>query len=64
MTKKDANVVYVSKLPMCDVCDMNVATYDGRTKQGPWAYMCKECYKSIGVGLGIGKGQQLVVKNG
>ena len=32
--------------------------YDGKTKMGPWAYMCITCYTKYGVGLGLGKGQK------
>lgn len=36
------------------------AEYDGRTKSGPWAHMCGECFAKHGVGLGTGVGQKLV----
>lgn len=44
---------------VCDICGAK-ATIDGKTKFGPWAYMCTECHKRDGVGFGIGKGQKLV----
>jgi len=44
----------------CDFCG-DTAKYDGRTKLGPWAYMCQECFKRHGIGLGLGKGQRLIV---
>lgn len=32
---------------------------DGKTKQGPWALMCPECFESHGIGrLGQGLGQK------
>lgn len=31
----------------CDFCGKK-AHYDGRTKMGPWAYMCKSCIKLYG----------------
>jgi hypothetical protein len=42
---------------------MNVtkATYDGRTIFGHWAYMCDRHFVALGVGLGEGKGQKIVV---
>lgn len=41
--------------------DPNVeAVYDGKTKEGPWAFMCEKCFKEHGVGLGTGRGQKLV----
>lgn len=52
--------VYVEKLPMCDFSCGRQALYDGRTKQGPWAYMCEEHFKQHGVGLGTGRGQRLI----
>ena len=50
----------------CDLCHKVLKdTYiDGKTKQGPWAYMCLSCYKAFGVGLGLGKGQVFDVKTG
>lgn len=53
--------VSVSKLPDCDFCG-ETAHYDGKTKQGPWGNMCESCFRKYGVGLGLGKGQELVVK--
>lgn len=46
----------------CQICYKKVARIDGRTKVGPWAYMCKSCHAIFGVGFGIGKGQILVIK--
>ena len=42
----------------CDFCK-RVAYVDGRTKWGYWAYMCRDCFRLWGVGLGIGHGQIL-----
>ena len=42
----------------CDFCKQP-AVYDGKTTQGPWAYMCEGCFKKHGVGLGLGSGQKL-----
>ncbi len=48
----------------CDFCkragSLKRATVDGKTKHGPWAFMCDKHFKTEGVGLGIGKGQRLV----
>lgn len=50
----------VAKLPACDLCG-STASYDGKTKAGPWAYMCEPCWKAHGVGkLGTGFAQRLV----
>ena len=32
----------------CDFCE-NLAIYDGKTKMGPWAFMCEEHYKLYGI---------------
>ncbi len=44
----------------CDICGIikPVILIDGRTKSGQWGLMCIDCHKSIGTGLGIGKGQK------
>ena len=53
-----------SRIPWCDICDSRgdktPAAYDGRTRMGPWANMCEECFEEYGVGLGLGRGQRLV----
>lgn len=53
---------FVEKLPKCDFCSAT-ASYDGRTKMGPWAYMCEECFQKYGVGLGVGRGQKLKLRD-
>jgi hypothetical protein len=55
--------VYVDELPVCDFCPL-LAAVDGKTEQGPWANMCRIHFEILGVGLGLGKGQALVVKKG
>lgn len=30
---------------------------DGKTRQGPWGFMCATCHSRYGYGLGTGKGQ-------
>lgn len=56
--------VVVLRLPNCDfhwADEMAVpAMYDAKTKQGPWANLCQECYDKWGVGLGTGLGQKLI----
>lgn len=56
----------VPELPKCDLCkeqgiDVD-AYYDGKTRLGPWAYMCDVHFDVYGIGLGTGKGQQLILK--
>lgn len=69
-TTNDISSVTVDKLPYCDLClawkpigsrDV-LAHYDARMKNsGTWAFMCEEHFLSHGVGLGLGRGQRLVV---
>jgi hypothetical protein len=52
--------VTVTALPACDICGA-VASYDAKTSLGGWASLCKADFARYGVGLGLGKGQKLVV---
>ena len=54
--------VEVLSLPSCDVpgCP-NKAGYDCKTKMGPWANLCEEHFGKLSIGLGLGKGQKLVL---
>lgn len=57
-----SDTAYISKARPCDIDPSHGdAEYDGRTITGPWANMCESCYLSLGVGLGTGKGQRLIV---
>jgi len=66
---KNHTEVEVAKLPQCDFCKQDPtilyqeAIVDGRTKMGPWAFMCRDCFKKFGTGLGLGRGQKLVTGN-
>ena len=64
----------VDTLPDCDVCfssrlpephfNLETARYDGATKPtGRWASMCEEHFTAVGVGLGTGKGQKLILRD-
>lgn len=60
--------VEVSVLPDCDLCvhwdfrrDPEKAAFDGRTTRGSWANMCPDHFRVYGTGLGLGKGQHLVL---
>lgn len=57
MSNREVNVPV---LPLCDICGEE-AHYDAKTKLGYWAYLCEDCYKVLGVGLGLGRGQRLIV---
>lgn len=63
--------VTVERLPKCDFCG-RIARYNSRVKSGieahlvfearyGWAYMCEACFAIYGVGLGLGKGQELIL---
>ncbi len=59
-------VAHVTELPSCDIHRLTrdkvvPARYDGATRQGPWAYMCDGCFMTHGVGLGVGRGQRLIL---
>ena len=57
-----ADKVIVAKLSQCNFCSKD-AHYDAKTSFGPWASMCEEHYKKYGIGLGTGKGQELVLED-
>ena len=60
--------VSMTKLPWCDTCEQKgratLAEFDAKTIWGPWAYMCRPCWESLGEydDLGTGKGQQLELR--
>jgi hypothetical protein len=60
--------VRVDKRPPCDICfersikEPLMAEYDGKTYRGTWAYMCHAHFKEYGMGVGLGRGQKLVIK--
>lgn len=65
--------VEVAKLPPCDFCKFvgppprqpaQLAQFDGKTTEGPWANMCRFHFDKYGVGLGTGKGQRLIAREG
>ena len=53
--------VEITSLVKCDFCGKD-AQYDARTITGAWAYMCVKHFGLYGIGLGVGKGQRLVMK--
>ena len=44
----------------CNLCGKERLSefVDGKTRMGPWANMCMPCYRKVGVGLGMGRGQR------
>ena len=60
--KKSHEEVVVSALPACDFDPKHGdAAYDGKTKAGPWGFMCEACFGTYGIGIGLGRGQRLKV---
>jgi hypothetical protein len=65
---KRHEAVVVTQEKTCDICQLKdgiagvVATVDGKTIDGPWANMCDQCFEHYGIGLGLGKGQRLIVQ--
>ncbi len=55
-----------NEIKICDICGIKLNEYfiDGKTINGPWAYMCIKCHKKLGFGFGIGKGQMFDTKTG
>lgn len=60
--------VAVSVLPPCDICRYvenrihpERALFDGATHIGSWANMCHPHMCTHGVGLGLGRGQRLLI---
>ena len=55
----------LSEIPNCDMCKQDPpakAYADGKTSMGPWGYMCRSCFGMYGIGLGVGKGQELLTE--
>lgn len=67
---ENGTLAFVSEFPLCDVCKVNgngettvLAQYDGRTTSGQWAFMCPTHFTLHGVGVGLGRGQKLTIRN-
>ncbi|MBT0774168.1 hypothetical protein KIH74_34805 [Kineosporia sp. J2-2] len=61
-----ADETYIPAPVSCDIHriehgEHRIAQYDAKTRQGPWANLCPDCFAEHGIGLGTGKGQRLVV---
>jgi len=44
----------------CDICGDKVTNtfVDGKTKFGPWGFMCPHCHNDAGYGVGTARGQK------
>lgn len=53
----------VTTIPLCNLCtEASIpAAYDGKTIYGSWANMCEDHMASHGSGLGMGRGQRLIL---
>ena len=56
--------VEVDSIPECDLCyDHQKAVYDCKVVgQSAWANLCEKHFSIYGCGLGLGKGQKLILK--
>jgi hypothetical protein len=57
---------WIGSVPGCDFCGRapGLVFYDAKTKNGYWASMCPDCYNAHGVGLGTGRGQMYILRDG
>ena len=55
-------MIILDKIPLCDFCKKKEAIIDGKSILDVWGYMCRECYFEFGIGLGLGKGQELILR--
>ena len=53
-------VYYANPPSRCDLCQVVIDSifFDCKTRMGPWGNICRGCFQSNGIGLGIGKGQR------
>ncbi len=62
----DGTTTYVVERPNCEIHRHSrsveiPAGYDAALRQGGWAYVCDGCFTAYGIGLGLGRGQRLIV---
>jgi hypothetical protein len=66
MKYDDTATDVLTERPDCDICKQQgrkrPAYVDCKTKQGPWAYACTQCFARYGIGLGMGRGQRLLIE--
>lgn len=54
--------VEVDAIPDCDLHPGRPAYADAKTRGGPWGNLCHECFEHHGCSLGLGRGQELVLR--
>jgi len=52
----------VTVIPNCDLCTKEPAYADAAIPGMSWAYMCRTCFMKYGASLGLGRGQELLLK--
>jgi hypothetical protein len=60
LKKQEFVKVSISPPDTCQICNfsgLDTEAFDSATRFG-WGWICKNCYKKYGYGLGTGKGQQ------
>lgn len=53
--------IWYGNVDKCDLCGQEIKDFfvDGKLKyRSSWAIMCPSCFKRLGEGLGLGKGQK------
>ncbi len=64
--KDNHTEIEVTEILDCDFCAMEhkiiPAVYDCKTIMSSWANLCQSHYDEYGSGLGLGKGQKLILK--
>lgn len=59
----DHTEVEMTSIPDCDIDPSHGEAYaDAKTAGGPWGYVCRACFDSLGCELGLGRGQRLVLR--
>ena len=59
---KDLTSVELTQLPKCDLCDER-AKYDAYIPTfATWGYVCETHFKQCDCKVGLGKGQELILK--
>lgn len=63
MTTTDHTTTVVATIPECDLFrDHGPAYADAKIPGMGWGYVCKDCFDHYGCSLGLGQGQQLLVR--
>ena len=55
----------LGEIPNCDTCNQDPpakAYADARFRGTTWAYVCTTCFHDHGLTLGLGRGQELLLK--